>query len=154
MRIYRLPFNALTVAAVQDLWAITAGASLPCVLEEFRIDPCATSVSEQPITVDLFTGTFTAGSGGSTLTPAKTDEGDAAASFSVKVQNTTRTAVGTGTKTNKDAGAWQLVNGYLWQPLSAASRILIPVNACLAIALNGAPASSTVSGCAIVSEGI
>lgn len=154
-RVYRLPFNALSLSTTaQDLWAITTGSALPAVLEEIRLDPCATAISEFSLTVDLFTGSFTAGSGGSTLTPAKTDEADAAATFTCKIQNTTRTVVGSGTKINKDAGQWQLVNGWVWQPLDPRHRILIPVSACLAIALNTVPASQTVSGCVIVSEGV
>jgi len=154
MRIYRLPFNALSLStSKQDLWAITTGSSLPAKLEEIRLDPCATAISEFALSLNLFTGSFTAGSGGSSLTPLKTDQADAAASFTAKLQNTTQTAVGTGTKTNLDAGQWNLVNGWVWQPLKESHKILIPVSACLVVSLDTTPASQTVSGCVIVSEG-
>ena len=154
MRVYHLPFNALGLStSKQDLWAITTGASLTAVLEEVILDPCAASISEFSISIALFTGSFTAGSGGATLTPAKTDEADAAATFTVKTQNTTQTAVGSGVKTVKRAGQWNLVNGWAWQPLSPAHRILIPVSACLVVSLDTVPASQTVSGNVIVSEG-
>jgi hypothetical protein len=154
-RVYRLPFNALGLSTnKQDLWAITTGSSLQAILEEVILDPCSTSVSEFSVSLNLFTGSFTAGSGGTTLTPSKTDQGDAAASFTVKTQNTTQTLVGSGTKTNEDAGQWNLANGWAWQPLAPGHRIIIPISSCLVISLDTTPASQTVSGRCIVSEGI
>jgi len=153
-RVYRLPFKALNLSsAKQDLWAITTGSSLDAVLEEIRLDPCASAITDFNLSINLFTGSFSAGSGGSSLTPVQTDQADAAASFSCKLQNTTQTAVGTGTLKNKDAGAWNLVNGWVWQPVDPRHRILIPVSACLVISLDTTPSSQVVSGCAIVSEG-
>jgi len=153
-RVYRLPFNALNLGtSKQDLWAITTGASLNAVLEEVRLDPCATGVSEFALTINLFTGSYAAGSLGSSLTPVKTDEADNAASFTVKLQNTTQTGVGTGVKINKDAGSWNLVNGWVWQPLDPRHRIIIPVSTCLVVSLDTTPGSQVVSGCLIVSEG-
>ena len=152
-RIYRLPFNALGLSTgKQDLWAITSTSTMPFCLEEVRLDPCATSVAEFNLSVALFTGSFTAGSGGATLTPAKTVPGDAAASLTCKTQNTTQTAVGTGTKTALDAGQWNLVNGWVWQPLDPDHRLMVPISACLVVSLDSTPASQTVSGCAIVRE--
>jgi hypothetical protein len=154
-RLYRLPFNALSLSTgKQDLWAITTGSSLQAVLEEIRLDPCATSISEFSLSINLFTGAFTAGSGGSTLTPTPTDPGDAAASFTCKLQNTTQTLVGSGTKVNKDAGQWNLANGWAWQPLKDGHRILVPISAALIVSLDSTPASQTVSGCLIMSEGV
>lgn len=153
-RVYRLPFNALSLSTVkQDLWAITTGSSLAAVLEEIRLDPCASAISEFDLSISLFTGSYTAGSGGATLTPAKTDQQETSASFTVKTQNTTQTAVGTGTKTVLDAGQWNLVNGWVWQPLDPRHRIIIPISACLVVSLDSTPASQVVSGCVIVSEG-
>jgi|SRR5579883_3412016 len=152
-RIYRLPFNALGLSTnKQDLWAITTTSTSICLLEEIRLDPCATSVSEFDISISLFTGSYTAGSGGNTLTPAKTLQGDAAATVTCKTQNTTQTAVGSGTKTVLDSGQWNLVNGWAWQPLDQDHRILVPVSACLVVSLDTTPASQTVSGCAIIRE--
>jgi hypothetical protein len=152
-RVYKLPFKALGLGTgAQDLWAITSTSSMPFDLEEIRLDPCATSVSEFPITINLFTGSFTAGSGGATLTPVKLCQGDAAAVTTCKTQNTTQTAVGTGTKTNLDALSWNLVNGLIWQPSYPDHVIPVPVSACLVISLDSTPASQTVSGCAIIRE--
>ena len=153
-RVYRLPFKALTLGtAVADLWAVTTGSSLNAVLEEIRLDPCATAVAEYTLSINLFTGSYTAGSGGSSLTPVPNDPGDAAASFTCKTQNTTQTVVGSGTKTTKDAGSWNLVNGWVHQPLDPRHRIIVPISSCLVLSLDTASTAIAVSGCMIVSEG-
>lgn len=153
-RVYRLPFKALSLnTTTQDLWAITTGSSLNAVLEEVRLDPCAQSVTEFGVSLNLFTGSFTAGSGGTSATPQKTDQADVAATFTAKLQNTTQTATGSGTKLNLDAGQWNLVNGWVWQPLDPRHRIIVPVSCCLVVSLDSVPSSQTVSGCLIVSEG-
>jgi hypothetical protein len=150
-RIYSIPFQALGLStSVQDLWAVTTTSSMPCEIEEIRLDPCATSVSEFNVSLALFTGSYTAGSGGTSRTPRTRVQGDAAASTTCKTQNTTQTAAGSGAKTVLDAGAWNLVNGWVWQPLDPDHRICVPVSACLVVSLDSTPASQTVSGCLIL----
>lgn len=153
MRYYSVPFNNLSLStSKQDLWALTTGSTMPCVLEEIRLDPCATSVSEFLISLHLFTGSFAAGTGGSSATPIPRSKGDAAATTTCKLQNTGQTAVGTGTNTVTDAGQWNLVNGWWWQPLDPMHRIYVPVSACLAVSLDTTPGSQTASGTLIFRE--
>jgi len=152
-RIYRVPMNQLAITTNKvDLWALTASASIPFWLEEIRLDPIATSVSEYLLSLNLFTGTFTAGSGGTTVTPAKNEPNDSSAGASAKVGNTTQTAVGTGTKLQLDAGQWNLVNGWVWQPIDPDHRIAVPVSGCLVLSLDTTPSAATVNGCAIIRE--
>jgi hypothetical protein len=151
-RIYSIPFQALTVSAKQDLWAITTGSSLEAVIEEIVLDPCGTSVSELAISLNLYTASYTAGSGGSTATLAKHDPGDAGASFTAKLQNMTQTSGGTHIVLR--AFDWQIVNGLLWQPQQPGHAYRIPISACMVVSLDTTPGSSlTVSGNAIVREG-
>lgn len=153
-RIYRLPINQLALtASVQEIIAITASSTIPLQLEEIRLDPFDTAVSNFLLSLSLFTGSFTAGSGGTTLTPAKNSPNDAAAGASCKFGNTTRTAVGTGTKLQLDAGKINDVNGWVWQPIDPDHRIAVPVSGCLALSLDTAPGSTfTANGCAIIRE--
>jgi hypothetical protein len=152
-RVYRIPFKALGLSTnAQDLWAVTTTSSMPCNIEEIRLDPCATSVAEFNVSLSLFTGSYSAGSGGSSATPQPTVHGDASAGTTCKLQNTTQTAVGSGTKTVLDAGSWNLVNGWAWQPLDPDHRICVPVSACFVASLDSTPASQTVSGCLILRE--
>src|SRR5215469_10027862 len=152
-RIYRVPMNQLALSASKvDLWAMTASASIPYWLEEIRLDPIATSVTEYLLSLNLLTGTFTAGSGGTTVTPAKNEPNDSSAGASAKVGNTTQTAVGTGTKLQLDAGQWNLVNGWVWQPIDPDHRLAVPVSGCLVLSLDTTPSAATVNGCAIIRE--
>lgn len=153
-RVYRIPMNQLAIGtSKQDLWAITASSTIPFWLEELRLDPIAAAVSEYLLSISVFTGSFTAGSGGTTVTPVKAQANDAAAGATAKIGNTTQTAVGTGTKTQHDAGQLNLVNGWAWQPLDLYEhRIAVPVSGCIVLSLDTTPTAATVNGCAIIRE--
>ena len=152
-RVYRVFMNQLAIGtSKQDLWAITASSTIPFWLEEIRLDPIATSVTEYLLSISLFSGSFTAGSGGTSVTPTKTAFNDAAAGATAKVGNTTQTAVGTGTKTQHDAGQWNLVNGWVWQPLDIDHRIAVPMSDCIVLSLDTTPSAATVNGCAVIRE--
>lgn len=152
-RVYSVPFINLGLSTnKQDLWALTTSSTVPATIEEIRLDPCATSVSEFAISLSLFTSTYTAGSGGSSATVAKRNPNEAAASSSCKLQNTTQTVVNTGAKLVMDAGMWNLVNGWYWQPISPDHNIIMPVSSCFVVSLDSTPASQNVSGCLIFRE--
>lgn len=152
-RIYSIPFQALGLSTnKQDLWALTTGAAIPVAIEEIRLDPCATSVSEFNISLSLFTSTFTAGSSGSAATIARRIKNDAAAVTTCRLQNTTQTAIGTGAQAVLDAGAWNLVNGWYWQPINPDHNVVVPVSSCFVVSLDSTPASQNVSGCLIFRE--
>jgi hypothetical protein len=136
----------------QDLWAITASSTIPFWIEEIRLDPIATAVAEYLLSLSLFSGSFTAGSGGTSITPSKALFNDAAAGATAKVGNTTQTAVGTGTKTQHDAGQWNLVNGWAWQPIDGDHRIAVPMSDCIVLSLDTTPTAATVNGCAVIRE--
>lgn len=154
-RIYSVPFQALSVSVKQDLWAITTISTLDAWIEEIELDPPYTSILELPVSLNLFTGSYSAGSGHtSTPTPAPHDPNDASASFTMALQNSTQTSVGTGTHVVKRAWNWQLVNGLLWQPQQPAHAYRIPPSACMTVSLDLAPGSAlNVSGNIIVREG-
>ncbi len=152
-RVYRVPMNQLAIGTnKQDLWAITASSSIPFWLEELRLDPIAAAISEYLLSLSVFTGTFTAGSGGASVTPVKALSNDAAAGATAKIGNTTQTAAGTGTKAQHDAGQWNLVNGWAWQPIDSDHRIAVPMSGCLVLSLDTAPTAATVNGCAVIRE--
>lgn len=152
-RVYRVPMNQLAIGtSKQDLWAITASSSIPFWLEEIRLDPIATAVSEYLLSLSVFTGSFTAGSGGIGVTPVRALANDSAAGATAKIQNTTQTAVGTGTKTQHDAGQWNLVNGWVWQPLDPDHRIAVPMSGCIVLSLDTTPVAAAVNGCAVIRE--
>lgn len=152
-RIYRVPMNQLAISTSKvDLWAITASSTIPFWLEEIRLDPDATAVATYLLSLNLYTGSFTAGSGGTSVTPAKNLPNDAAAGATAKVGNTTQTVVGSGTKLNLDAGQWNLVNGWVWQPIDIDHRVPVPVSGCIVLSLDTTPSAATANGCAIIRE--
>ena len=152
-RVYRVPMQQLAIGTnKQDLWALTASSTIPLWLEEIRLDPTSTSVAEYLLSISLFTGSFTAGSGGSSVTPAKNQPNDAAAGATAKVGNTTQTVVGSGTKLQLDAGNWNLVNGWAWQPIDSDHRIAVPVSGCIVLSLDTTPSAATVNGNLIFRE--
>lgn len=152
-RVYRIPMNQLAIGtSQQDLWAITASSTIPLLLEEIRLDPFATTAADYLLSISLFTGSFTAGSGGSTVTPAKNLPNDAAAGATSKVGNTTKTAVGSGTKLQLDAGQANIYGGWVWQPIDMDHRIAVPVSGCIVLSLDTTPTAATVNGCAIIRE--
>lgn len=152
-RVYRVFMNQLAIGtSKQDLWAITASSTIPFWLEEIRLDPIATSVSEYLLSLNLYTGSFTAGSGGTTVTPSKTLFNDTAAGATAKVGNTTQTVVGSGVKTQQDAGQWNLVTGWVWQPIDSDHRIAVPMSDAIILSLDTTPTAATVNGCAVIRE--
>ena len=152
-RIYRVPMQQLAIGtSKQDLWAITASSSIPFWLEEIRLDPDATSLAVYLLSLSLFTGSFTAGSGGTSVTPAKNLPNDAAAGATAKNGNTTQTVVGAGTKLQHDAGQWNLVNGWVWQPVDTSHRIPVPPSGCIVLSLDSTPTAATANGCAVIEE--
>jgi len=92
-RVYTVVFSNVTVAAAQDLFQINgaAGKMLRIISANLAdIDPTAPATNQQlGIRFRFLPATVTNGSGGTTPTPQKTDNGDAAASFTALVNNTT-----------------------------------------------------------------
>lgn len=155
-RVYKVPFSNLTLgsSAKTDLWDVTCGSSVPIMLEEIRLDPIATAVSELGITVTRFT-TFTAATGGTAIVPKTCNYGDVASSAAVIVM-TTATMTATTTSTSVivapqivDAGNWNLVNGWVWQPIDPDHRITVTAGGGIQVQMISTLAStlSLVSGC-------
>ncbi len=152
-RIYRVPMNQLSMSSsTQEMWRVTASSTIPFWLEEIRLDPFQATVSEFLLSLSLFTSSFSAGSGGTSVTPTPTQPNDAAAGATAAIGNTTRTAVGAGSKVVKDAGNWNSVNGWVWQPIDSDHRIAVPASGCVALSLDTTGVSATVNGCAIIRE--
>lgn len=160
-RVYKLPIDRgiLLTTQAQNLWVITAGTSAPFLLEEIRIDPNATSVSELSIQVSQYT-TFTAASGGTSGTPYPANRGDAAAllsyqyipTTSLTATNTTTGSTGVGLRV-MDAGAFNTVNGWSWQPIDPDHRISCPAGGAIAVTIaTTTTLGTTISGCVTVRE--
>ncbi len=160
-RVYKLPIDRgiLLTTQAQNAWVITAGTSGPFLLEEVRIDPNATSVSELSIQITQWS-TFTAASGGTSGTPYPTNRGDVAAllsyqylpTTSITATNTTTGSTGIGPRVI-DAGAYNTVNGYAWQPIDPDHRISCCAGGAMSVTIaTTITLGTTISGCVTVRE--
>lgn len=92
-RLYRVTFSAVAVSAAQDLFQIKgASGKIIRILNRWIGATDTTLPAGQMLQLRerFLPATVTDGSGGSTPTPAKTDPGDAAASFTALANNTTK----------------------------------------------------------------
>jgi len=92
-RVYTVVFENVTVSAVQDL--ISLKGSTGKVARVLRLWLGASNTSLQTaqssrLNVKYSSATFTVGSGGTAPTPRPADPGDAAASFTARVNDTTQ----------------------------------------------------------------
>lgn len=116
-RIYTVQFEAVAVSAAQDLFAIIATSTpksvrlLRCTLgNENSTIPTSQTLGIQVL---MFNGaTITAGSGGTTPTIGKTDNGDASATGFTAAANNTTAATTTGTTNIVYDGGFHLFNGF------------------------------------------
>jgi len=92
-RAYTVKFEKVAVAAIQDLFAIIGGAGKIVRLTGFNlsdVDNTPPTAQMLALRASYLPATVTAGSGGSTPTPAPVDHGDAAATFTAAANNTTQ----------------------------------------------------------------
>ena len=156
-RRYVCAFDQVTVSAAQDLFEITGGSAKLCeIIELFiggKLDITTVGGDQNALTMKRYTGTYTTGAGGSTITPRPLDPGDAAATFTCKANETTRTVVNTGTVVTLPCMNFNWVgNGFLWLP-TPRSTIFLPASSAIVVGLETPPAASTgVSGYVIVEE--
>lgn len=154
MRVYTVKFANVSVSAVQDLIAAYCGASMAVELHGIVIGQITgTTVQELQISVKRLPATVTTGSGGSAPTPQKISRGDAAATFTSRVNDTTPATTG-GTAATLHSDVFNVVNGYqfFWpkddRPDAGLSEALV-------VSLDSAPSGPiTVSGTAYFGEKI
>jgi hypothetical protein len=92
-RDYVVSFEKVSVSAVQDLFQITGASGKIIQILGFSIDDVDTTApQDQQIVLRCryLPATVSNGSGGSSVTPAKVDPGDSAASFTCLANNTSK----------------------------------------------------------------
>lgn len=146
MRIYTAQFTGVAVAAQQDLLSIVAGAACGCKLIRFGISQSSEmgDSAEEGLSIVLKSGATSAGSGGSAPAMIPADFGDAAATATVRANDTT--PAGTGTIVTHNAWNWNIRVPFehIWLP---EDRPVIRVSRRFVIGLLTTPADSiTMSG--------
>ena len=141
-RMYSVSFLDVAVVAAQDLINLTATASM--ALEVLRIEGSQRSLTAwemKPIKLIRNLATVTAGAGGTAPTPVKVNNGDAAATFTARVNDTTA-QTGT-TSTILFASGFEFLNGY-FKVFTPDERLVIAPSQGFAINLPTAPSASTL----------
>lgn len=113
-RRYNVPFEKITVSAVQDLISILGASGKMCRIIEVSladVDATAPTNTNLALRCSLMTATVTPGSVGGSVTPLKFDLGDAAASFTARRNDTTQ-ATTTGAKTTIREDGCNVFAGY------------------------------------------
>lgn len=150
-RVYEANFSNVSVSAVQDLFSIqsTSGMALK-VLEIILGQVTMTTVENLRMTFKRFSGAYTIGSAGASATAQKHNFGDAAATATVRVNDTTQTTGGTSATIRADV--YNEVNGYQYLAIPDKEIILAPSQA-FVLSLDSAPAlARTMNGSILFEE--
>lgn len=151
-RVYTIEFDNVSVAAVQDALAVYAGSGMAFKVHEVTLGQItATSIGNLRLTLKRLPATVTAGSGGSTPTPRKLNNGDAAATVTAHANDTTQ-ATTSGTSQTLRGDIFNVINGFLYQPAPDDRPVIAPGQAFI-VSLDSAPASAqTMSGTVTIEE--
>jgi hypothetical protein len=154
-RFYSVPFSAVSVSAAQDLFEVLASAGKPFFLHEVVIaqssdygDSAAEGLS---ILIKRATGSYTSGSGGSTVTPAKHLTNDAAAGPTAEINNTTQASAGSGALTTIRTDAFNVQAGYQFLPTPELRPFFLATEACV-VSITAPSDAMTMSGTLVFEE--
>ncbi len=154
-RIYHVPFSAVAASVAQDLWEVLAATAKPFWLHEVTVsqssdygDAAAEGLS---ILIKRATGSYTSGSGGSTVTPAKSLTNDAAAGPTAEINNTSQASAGSGALTMVRAEAFNVQAGYQYLP-PPEQRFLFLAAEAVVVSITTPADAITVSGTLVFEE--
>lgn len=148
-RIYSATFEEVAVTAAQDLIEIVAPSDAVVVIHSVSISQSTEAGDAQSEMLNLlYHRGSTSGSGGTTVTPAPMNAGDAAFGGTCEANNTTQGTEGTILR----AENFNVLAGYIWQP-TPEERMVVSPSSRLIIELQTAPADSvTMSGTVVFEE--
>ena len=112
-RIYKVTFENVTTSAAQDLVAAYGASGKMCKLRRVWAECYTATPTSQNLgyRVRFLPATVTPGTGGGAATPQKTDQGDASATFTARINDTSK-ATTTGTASIFEEGAAHILAGY------------------------------------------
>lgn len=150
-RVYSVSFSGVSVAAVQDLIAVTATSAMAFKVHSIQVGQITkTSVESLRVSLKRLPATVTVGSGGTAPTPRKVVNGDAAATVTARANDTTQATTG-GTAETLLADVFNLVNGFAWI-FPPDDRPVIAPSQAVTFSLDTAPAATYVMNGSMVVE--
>lgn len=145
-RVYSTFFENVTIAAVQDIFLLKAGAANGVELHQIDLSAGGvTAPAEIRIRVKRLPATVTNGSGGTAPTMSPTDSGDTKAATATVRANDTTQATTSGTSITLQAHQWNVLLPFQYLPAPEDREVIQPSEA-LVLDIAGAPASTVVSG--------
>jgi hypothetical protein len=151
-RLYSVGFSGIALAAAQDLIAVYAGASKIVAIQSVTLGQITgVTVANFRLRLVYLPATVTAGSGGGAGTVKPWVSGDAAATATARINDTTQATSG-GTAVNLWDDVWNSINGFYWQPPVSARPPLIGLSGAFVVSLDGAPSSLVANGNVVFEE--
>jgi len=146
-RIYQTFFENITVAAVQDLFYVKAGASNGIALRGLSLSAGNVTVpAEIRLRLKRLPATVTVGSGGTAPTIAKTDSLNGTSAASAVRANDTTQATTSGTAVTLLVWQWNVLQDFLYVPTADEERERTAVSEALVFDVVATPASTVLSG--------
>jgi hypothetical protein len=151
MRLYAVTFNAVAVVAAQDLFALTATASMAFKVHYIELgQKTLTSWEAKEIQLRYMPAVVTTGSGGAAATPRPLNPSDVAATVTARTNDTALTT-SSGTAYDMLDRDWEFLNGFIWMP-APEQRPIVKPGAAIVLRLPTAPSASMSSSGTIVFE--
>jgi hypothetical protein len=150
-RRYTVGFEQVSCSAAQDVFLIKAPATMVLKLVSFRLGQSSTTTStQQRVRVSRLTATVTNGTGGAAATPRKNEQGDPAATFTARANDTTQ-ATTSGAKTTLFEDAFNVLSGFQYVPVPE-EYYTIPPNEAIVIEFPAMGVTATYDGSVVVEE--
>jgi hypothetical protein len=146
-RVYSTYFENVTIAAVQDVFSIKAGAANGVELHQITLGAGGvTGAAEIRLVLKRLPATVTVGTGGTAPTISPTDSGDTkTATAAVRANDITTQATTSGTPATLLAWQWNVLGPFDYLP-APEDREVIQASEALVLNIPGTPASTVVSG--------
>lgn len=148
-RLYTVGFQNVTVAAVQDLFAVFTPAGKIIGIQQINLGQITgVSVVNARLRLRYLPPTATPGTGGTISSSGlinKVNAGDAASGCTAGYNNTSQ-ASSSGTIVDLVDDIWNTINGYVWYPPIPGRPLIIPVSSGFVVSLDTALASYVCSG--------
>ena len=154
-RFYSVPFSATSVSAAVDVFEVLATTAKPFFLHSIVIAQSSDYGDAQAeglsVLIKRATGSYTSGSGGSTVTPAKHATNDAAAGPTAEVCNATQASAGSGALTTIVADAFNVQGGYQYLP-PPEQRLFFLAAEAVVVSITAPADAVTLSGTLVFEE--
>ncbi len=154
-RIYTVPFGGTaSPAAAFDAFEVLAASAKPFILHEIVLgqssDMGDAAAEGLVVTIKHATGSYTSGSGGSTVTPTK-DTNTASAGPTAEVMNTTQASAGSGALTTIRTEAWNIQGPFQYFPAPEQRRTFLPTEA-VVVSVSAPTDAITMTGTLVFEE--